>query len=404
MLTTLRLATAGLLLGLSVLAPSLAYIQSPETQPQESRPQESRPKESRPQESQPLASLAGEYRREPVDNGYHSGVLTAKQEKGAEILEWTNAAGISFNLYPTGRRDILKTGPREPYGDKAHAQLFIERDGDRVFGFTLANELFLRDGERPPEPPADLAIPDTDEGLPGKGTIRRYDWFRKLWLEKRSRWFRHTARDQGAVVFLGDSITQGWGDDMGASFGSLKVANRGISGDTTRGMLLRLERDVLAVHPRAVVMLMGTNDLEEGDDARDIASNVREIARRLVRQDPEMPILLCKVFPSSETMRRSAKDIRRINGLCANYVKRIPQVTVLDTWSIFANEDGDATRAEFPDLLHPNEQGYKKWADALRPALKKLTATPPSPAPVEADGEAVEADGADGDEQDRPKP
>ena len=234
MLTTLRLATAGLLLGLSVLAPSLAYIQSPETQPQESRPQESRPqesrpqesrpqesrpKESRPQESQPLASVAGEYRREPVDNGYHSGVLTAKQEKGAEILEWTNAAGISFNLYPTGRRDVLKTGPREPYGDKAHAQLFIERDGDRVFGFTLANELFLRDGERPPEPPADLAIPDTDEGLPGKGTIRRYDWFRKLWLEKRSRWFRHTARDQGAVVFLGDSITQGWGDDMGGSFG-----------------------------------------------------------------------------------------------------------------------------------------------------------------------------------------
>ena len=220
MLTTLRLATAGLLLGLSVLAPSLAYIQSPEaqphesrpheSQPHESRPHESRPQESRPQESQPLASLAGEYRREPAQNGYHSGVLTAKQEKGAEILEWTNAAGISFNLYPTGRRDILKTGPREPYGDENHARLFIQRDGERVFGFTLADELFLRDGERPPEPPADLAIPKTDEGLPGKGTIRRYDWFRKLWLEKRSRWFRHTARDQGAVVFLGDSITQGW--------------------------------------------------------------------------------------------------------------------------------------------------------------------------------------------------
>ncbi|MDB4736382.1 SGNH/GDSL hydrolase family protein [Planctomycetota bacterium] len=399
MLTTLRLATAGLLLGLSVLAPSLAYIQSPEAQPHESRPHESRPQESRPQESQPLASLAGEYRREPVQNGYHSGVLTAKQEKGAEILEWTNAAGISFNLYPTGRRDILKTGPREPYGDENHARLFIQRDGERVFGFTLADELFLRDGERPPEPPADLAIPKTDEGLPGKGTIRRYDWFRKLWLEKRSRWFRHTARDQGAVVFLGDSITQGWGDDLGGSFGPLKVANRGISGDTTRGMLLRLERDVLALHPRAVVMLMGTNDLEEGDSAREIASNVRAIVRRLVRQDPKMPILLCKVFPSSETMRRSAKDIRRVNRLCANYVERIPQVTVLDTWSIFANEDGDATRAEFPDLLHPNEQGYKKWADALRPALAKLTATPSSPAEAGA-----HAEGAGGGEQDGLEP
>lgn len=404
MLTTLRLATAGLLLGLSVLAPSLAHIQSPETQSPETRtpgtqsPGTQSPEAQSP-ETPPLASLAGEYRREPVQNGYHSGVLTAKQEKGAEILEWTNAAGISFNLYPTDRRDVLKTGPREPYGDENHARLFIQRDGERVFGFTLADELFLRDGERPPEPPADLAIPDSDEGLPGKGTIRRYDWFRKLWLEKRSRWFRHTARDQGAVVFLGDSITQGWGDDLGGSFGPLKVANRGISGDTTRGMLLRLERDVLALHPRAVVMLMGTNDLEEGDSAREIASNVRAIVRRLVRQDPKMPILLCKVFPSSETMRRSAKDIRRINRLCANYVERVPQVTVLDTWSIFANEDGDATRAEFPDLLHPNEQGYKKWADALRPALAKLTATPSSPAEAGA-----HAEGAGDGEQDGLEP
>lgn len=367
MLHALHLALAGLLFGLSVLAPQAEGAQS-------------------------LRSLAGEYRREPVQNGYHSGELSAKEEDGKEILEWTNAAGISFNLYPTERRDVLKSGPREPYGDRAHAHLYIERDGERVFGFTHGNELFLRKGERPPEPPADLALPDTDEGLPGKGTLRRYDWFRKLWLEKRSRWFRHTARDQGAVVFLGDSITQGWGDDMGASFGPLKVANRGISGDTTRGMLLRLERDVLALHPRAVVMLMGTNDLEEGDDARDLASNVREIVRRLVRQDPEMPILLCKVFPSSQTMRRSAKDIRRINRLCANYVKRIPQVTVLDTWSIFANEDGDATRAEFPDLLHPNEQGYKKWADALRPALERIAGPPARPAEGEETDEGTDED------------
>ena len=397
--TTLRPATAGLLLELILLAPSLAYIQSSETQSIETQSQETQSQETPARETPPLAALAGEYRREPVENGFHSGVLAAKQEKGEEILEWTNAAGVSFNLYPTDLCDVLKTGPREPYGDKAHAELFIERDGGRVFGFSLGNELFLRDGQRPPKLPADLAIPDTDEGLPGKGTIRRYDWFRKLWLEKRSRWFRHTARDQGAVVFLGDSITQGWGDEMGASFGPLKVANRGISGDTTRGMLLRLERDVLALHPRAVVMLMGTNDLEEGDDARQTAWNVREIVRRLVRHDPDMPILLCKVFPSSETMRRSAKDIRLINQLCTDDVKRIPQVTVIDTWSIFANENGDATRAEFPDLLHPNKLGYKKWADALRPALARLTATPSSPAEAGA-----RAEGAGGDEQDRLEP
>src|SRR5882672_3260269 len=83
-------------------------------------------------------------------------------------------------------------------------------------------------------PPANLhfSIPDTDDGLPGAGPVRREDWFRKIWLERRSAWAQRVAQDQQAVVFLGDSITQGWGDDMGGSFHGLKVANRGISGDT----------------------------------------------------------------------------------------------------------------------------------------------------------------------------
>src|SRR5262245_33687897 len=84
----------------------------------------------------------------------------------------------------------------------------------------------------------ELDIPAKDDGLPGTGPIRRYDWFRKLWIAKRSGWATKVKQDQNAVVFLGDSITQGWGDDLGRAFGTMKVANRGISGDTTRGMLI----------------------------------------------------------------------------------------------------------------------------------------------------------------------
>lgn len=219
--------------------------------------------------------------------------------------------------------------------------------------------------------PAHLEIPATDDELPGKGTIRRYDWFKNLWRTKRAKWHNETKRDQGAVVFFGDSITQGWGPNMGDSFPEIKVANRGISGDTTRGMLLRIEDDVLAVNPNGVVMLMGTNDLEEGDSAEAIAHNVRAIVQRLSKHNSEMPIFLCKVFPSSARMRRPAKDIQRINELCAAAVKDVAQVTILDTYSIFANADGDAKKEEFPDLLHPNKAGYKKWADTLRPALTK---------------------------------
>src|SRR4051794_21399003 len=57
-------------------------------------------------------------------------------------------------------------------------------------------------------------IPETDDGLPGAGPIRRADWFKKLWAERRSGFAARAAKEQGAVVFLGDSITQGWNDDF----------------------------------------------------------------------------------------------------------------------------------------------------------------------------------------------
>src|SRR5437660_12827788 len=100
--------------------------------------------------------------------------------------------------------------------------------------------------------PSQFQIPATDEGLPGAGPIRRYDWFRKLWAERRSAWHKRAQQDQNALVFLGDSITQGWGDDFGGSFPVVKVANRGISGDTTRGVLIRLKEDVIDLHPSEI--------------------------------------------------------------------------------------------------------------------------------------------------------
>ena len=74
---------------------------------------------------------------------------------------------------------------------------------------------------------ASVEIPATDDGLPGAGPIRRYDWFRNLWTQKRSGWAGRVEMDQKALVFLGDSITQGWGDDFKGSFSAVKVANRG---------------------------------------------------------------------------------------------------------------------------------------------------------------------------------
>ncbi len=219
---------------------------------------------------------------------------------------------------------------------------------------------------------ATFAIPASDDGLPGVGPIRRYDWFRNLWQTKRSGWAKQVEKDQNAVVFLGDSITQGWGDTMGGSFGEMKVANRGISGDTTRGMLIRLTDDVLSLNPSTVVLLMGTNDLEEKAEPEAIAANLKLIVGAFKKHNAKMPIILCKVFPSSETKRRPAEKIKRINELFAAAVKGDPQVVVLETWLPFADENGNAKRPEFPDLLHPNKAGYAKWAAALRPIFATL--------------------------------
>jgi lysophospholipase L1-like esterase len=214
-------------------------------------------------------------------------------------------------------------------------------------------------------------VPASDEGIPGAGPIRRHDWFKPIWRERREKFAKEQDQGQGAVVFFGDSITQGWGDDFRDQFAGLKAANRGISGDTTRGMLYRLEADVLAVKPKAVVMLMGTNDLDENASPETIAGNVKLILERLREHDGEMPIALCLVMPSSPSKNRPPEKIKELNRLLTEAAKDFKQVTVVDTWSIFANDEGNAKEEEFPDLLHPNDAGYEKWSKALRPALKE---------------------------------
>jgi len=217
------------------------------------------------------------------------------------------------------------------------------------------------------------AIPASDDGLPGAGPIRRYDWFRKLWSERRAKWASEVERDQGAVVFLGDSITQGWGDVPGGeAFQGMKVVNRGISGDTTRGVLIRLDEDVLSVKPAAVVLLIGTNDLEEKAEPETIAGNLRLILARFKAHNPRMPVVLCDVFPSSASKARPAEKIRKVNELYAGLVRGDAQVTRVETWTLFADSNGDAKPEEFPDLLHPNKLGYAKWAAAIRPILATL--------------------------------
>ena len=207
--------------------------------------------------------------------------------------------------------------------------------------------------------------------LPGKGPAQQGDWFDAVWGERRAEFRQRATADAGAVVFLGDSITQGWGEP-GKYFPKYRCANRGISGDTTRGILYRLQEDVLALPPAAVVLLIGTNDIGIGADPADVAANLQAILAALKAASARMPVIVCRVMPSAASQQRPAAKIQKLNTLVDEMVARDPQFVRCDSYTIFANEQGDAKRAEFPDLLHPNAAGYAKWVAALNPLLTPL--------------------------------
>ncbi len=223
------------------------------------------------------------------------------------------------------------------------------------------------------QPAASRNLPPADDGLAGAGPVRRVDWFDRLWAERRAKFAADAANQQGALVFFGDSITQDWGDTFQGAFDGVKTANRGISGDTTRGMLFRVEEDVIALKPAGVVMLMGTNDIEMGATPQTIVDNIKLIIEKLEAHNPKMPIVLCQVMPSSSSRQRPADKIRELNRLIQSTARGKQQITVLDTFTVFANPQGEAKREEFDDLLHPNRAGYAKWKASLWPVLATLS-------------------------------
>ena len=134
----------------------------------------------------------------------------------------------------------------------------------------------------------------------------------------------------------------------------MKVANRGIGGDITRGVLYRLDADVLSLDPKAIVLLIGTNDIGNGARPEDVAANIKAILDAIRQKAPTIPVIVCEVMPSSEKKDRPADKIERLNTLIKREMRWRRHVYVCDTWSIFADANGDAPEPIFlADLLHP---------------------------------------------------
>ena len=85
-----------------------------------------------------------------------------------------------------------------------------------------------------------------------------------------------------------------------------------------------------------------------------------------------MPIIVSRVMPADASNNRPANKIQRLNALVDQIVDTDPLAVRVDTYTLFANEEGNARKEEFPDLLHPNAAAYARWAEILRPIFKKL--------------------------------
>ena len=218
-----------------------------------------------------------------------------------------------------------------------------------------------------------LAMPP-ENVFPGSGPLQLAPWFQKLWMMRRTEFSWNKDREQRPVVFFGDSITQGWAT-LAKDFPNVFVVNRGISGDTSRGLRYRLKEDVLDLHPRAVSMLIGTNDLALGGTPTQVMDNLRAIVAELEKQNRNTRIVLNLVMPRGpkpDAPDLFPKKIKELNALIQGFAKKNTRIVVCDTWSIFDDGTGSCKKEEFPDMLHPNKIGYAKWKDALEAAFAQL--------------------------------
>lgn len=234
---------------------------------------------------------------------------------------------------------------------------------------------------RNPPPPPPLAVAPApqvaadpfwpaDGVFPVPGHTSSWSGFRAKNLERRTLFAQHQAEDQNAIVFVGDSITEGW-ETLKRDFAGLgvKVVNRGIGGDTTPNLVYRLQEDVLSLHPRALVILIGTNDLGEHTAPSQIANNLRVVHARIRAAYPTIPIAWCLVMPrqGSDTY---PQRIRALNAQIAELVQSDRRITLSDTFTPLALPDGSSKPQDFvPDRLHLNPEGYKVWRTALYPIL-----------------------------------
>ena len=180
-----------------------------------------------------------------------------------------------------------------------------------------------------------------------------------------------STKNNSRVVFMGNSITEGWSKKRPDFFNAGHYINRGISGQTTPQMLLRFRQDVIALEPAVVVILAGINDIAQNTGPYSLEATSGNIFSmcELARQNGIKPII-CSVLPASDFPWKPglepSKKIIQLNKVLQAYAEK-NKLLYVDYFSAMVNEQMGLKEQLGTDGVHPNEKGYA----IMEPILEK---------------------------------
>jgi len=211
--------------------------------------------------------------------------------------------------------------------------------------------------------------PSSPDDWPGRGPIRTF----KYMTDNRNSFWTRRNEDQRAIVLVGDSLMAGkkW-QALEDALPNEHVVSRGIGGDTSRGLLFRFKEDVLDLNPKAVVILIGTNDLSAHGKPADTISNITEMIRQAHEQNPNLPLIVCTIpprdNPKSPTQPGKLEELNsQILALGSDKVR------ILDLHALLALPDGKPNPEFFgEDKLHLAPPAYGTFSAEIKKLLQEM--------------------------------
>lgn len=200
------------------------------------------------------------------------------------------------------------------------------------------------------------------------------------------RWYHMHAADVGVaaknhvdLLFIGDSITEGWPDAlMQEFFGQYKTANFGIGGDRTENVLWRLQNGAVGqMNPSVISLLVGVNNFGlRGDTPEEVVAGITAVVEELQRRFPRSKIILHAVFPyKQEAASPEREAVKQVNAEIARLAND-PGIVFLDVGPALIMNNGDIAPSVMPDFLHLSDHGYRLWAAELAPVVEEVMTKP----------------------------